>query len=215
MENGHRNSHFFWFQFILISLSIGYWVFLKIGNNEMLGIIICKGFAGYVAACCRYPLCIQEKKKLCGSPLMLRATKRTRTVHQFAHFLPLANSVLKSVLECGWTLGLDEMKIELINIELGGHSFIGRPLTLWPLKCGVVWFDVSRFDVTAIATVIVIAPSRQAVLFAVVCHLSIFACLANQSSSVTSVGNVCSPSKRIVSYPISHLCWVFFHLFLH
>lgn len=46
------------------------------------------------------------------------------------------------------------MKIELINIELGDYLFIGRPLTLWPLECAVLYCVVSRF--AAIVIIIVL-----------------------------------------------------------
>lgn len=42
-------------------------------------------------------------------------------------------------------------EIELINIELGDYLFIGQPLTLWPLKCGIV----SHFAVIIILGIII------------------------------------------------------------
>lgn len=56
-------------------------------------------------------------------------------------------------------VGLDEMKIELINIELSDYLFIGRPLTLWPLKCGV-----SRFAVIAIIALMMVTMMMMAIV---------------------------------------------------
>lgn len=88
----------------------------------------------------------------------------------YAHFLSCSECLYKwlsafqnGIVEVGVCVCVRRWnEIELINIELGDYLFIGRPLTLWPLTCGVV----SRFAVIVIVIIITTTTMVVAVLTA-------------------------------------------------